>query len=429
MMRWSLALCVVLAALPAHAQDKAKQLPPEEPSGFYSGLPEEALPSPDSPSLDLYGFVDFTYTKNLDKSDVIYDKFPGYGSFAVGNINLYAASNLSRNWRSLLEVRLLYLPHGADGPFSTNGSVARVDNNVGDYNDVQRPLRWGGIEIERVFLEYQATEWLAVQMGQWLTPYGIWNIDHGSPTVIPVRRPFVIGESLFPERQTGIEAHGAFLSGTTTLGYHLSLSNGKGPVDEYLDLDSNSALGGRLYLRSTAVGTFTLGASTFYGKYTDRSKSYRPRAGVTPTVLEIVDPITVQYDELAFGADARWEHQGFLAQAEGIINQRNYVDPYRRSDGGGIVADELNIGGYALLGYRTPFVGIMPYTMVEYYNFALNTMLPPAVTTSTGLNIQPQPSVVFKLQYQYVQLGNNTTSTELLRGTLHQVDAQAAWTF
>lgn len=420
-------IAALALALAPTASAQPKKLP-EEPSGFYSGMPEEALPSPDRPSVDLYGFVDFTYTKNLDRSDVPYDKFPHFGSFAVGNVNLYAASQLSRNWRSLLEVRFLYLPHGADGAFSANGSVSRADNSVPDYNDVQRPLRWGGIEIERVFLEYQATEWLAVQMGQWLTPYGIWNIDHGSPTVIPVRRPFVIGESLFPERQTGIEAHGAFLTGASTVGYHLSLSNGKGPVDEYLDLDDNSALGGRLFWRSTALGTFTLGASTFYGKYTDRSKAYAPKPGVTPTQLEILDPITVQYDELAFGADARWEYDGFLAQAEAIVNQRNYVDPYRRIDGGGVVADELNIGGYALMGYRTRWLGIMPYTMAEYYNFALNTLLPPAVTTTTGLNIQPQPSVVFKLQYQYTQLGD-TSRREALRGTLHQLDAQAAWAF
>lgn len=410
----------------AHAPQAFAQAA-SEPGGFYSGTSDEGDGS-DAPKLDLYGFVDFTYTKNLDGPDVPYDAFPQFGSFAVGNINLYAASNLSSKFRSLLEVRLLYLPHGADGAFSPDGNISRTDTNVGDYNDTQRLLRWGGIEIERVFLEYQARDWLAVQLGQFLTPYGIWNIDHGSPTVIPVRRPFVIGESLFPERQTGIEAHGAFLSGKTSFGYHLTFSNGKGPLDAYLDLDDNNALGGRLYVSSTALGHATLGGSAFYGKYTDRNKAYRPEPGISPPQLETVSAITEQYDELAFGGDLRWEIDGFLAQAEVIVNQRNYTDPYRRVDGGGIVADELNIGGYALLGYRTPWLGIMPYTMAESYNFAINTLLPPTVTTTTGLNIQPSPNVVFKLQYEYAQLGD-TSSKELLRGTLHQFDAQAAWTF
>jgi hypothetical protein len=421
-------LGALLASCAAAYAPQARAQAASEPGGFYSGTNDEAGDGSDTPKLDLYGFVDFTYTKNLDGPDVPYDSFPQFGSFAVGNINLYAASNLSAKFRSLLEVRLLYLPHGADGAFSPDGNISRADTNVPDYNDTQRLLRWGGIEIERVFLEYQARDWLALQLGQFLTPYGIWNIDHGSPTVIPVRRPFVIGESLFPERQTGIEAHGAFLSGKTSLGYHLTFSNGKGPLDAYLDLDDNNALGGRLYVSSTALGHATLGGSAFYGKYTDRSKAYRPEPGVSPQQLETVSEVTEQYDELAFGADLRWEIDGFLAQAEVIVNQRNYADPYRRVDGGGIVADELNIGGYALLGYRTPWLGIMPYTMGESYNFAINTLLPPTVTTTTGLNIQPSPNVVFKVQYEYAQLGD-TSSKELLRGTLHQFDAQAAWTF
>lgn len=417
------ALCLVSGpALPAQADDSA------DPSGFYAGTGDEGTEGSDAPKLDLYGFVDFTYTKNLDGSDVPYDKFPHFGSFAVGNINLYAASNLTRGWRSLLEVRFLYLPHGNDGAFSPNGSISRTDTTANDYNDLQRQLRWGGIEIERVFLEYQARDWLAVQLGQFLTPYGIWNIDHGTPTVIPVRRPFVIGESLFPERQTGIEAHGAFLLGKTSFGYHVTFSNGKGPLDAYLDLDDNNAVGGRMFVRSSALGSFTLGGSGFYGKYTDRGKAYAPAPGIAPTQLEIQDEPVEQYDELSFGGDARWEYDGFLAQAEVIVNQRNYEDPYRRVDGGGIVADELNVGGYALIGYRTPWLGIMPFTMAESYNFAINTLLPPTVTTTTGLNIQPHPNVVFKVQYEYAQIGD-LSSKEVLRGTIHQLDAQAAWSF
>ncbi len=421
---WQLAAACLVAG---GARGQEPRTLAADPGGFYGDVPDGAS-EPDGPALELYGFVDFTYTKNLDGPDVPYDKFPAFGTFAVGNVNLYAASTLSRQWRSLLEVRFLYLPNGADGEFSANGSIARTDNTANDYSDFQRPLRWGGVEIERVFLEYQASEWLALQFGQFLTPYGIWNVDHGTPTVIPVRRPFVIGERLFPERQTGIEAHGALYSGATAFGYHLAISNGKGPVDEYLDLDDNSALFGRLFLREQALGTLTLGASAYYGKYTDRSKAYQPKPGVTPVQIEVRNDIKVQYAELAFAGDARWEHDGFVVQSEAVIDQRNYVDPYRRNDGGGIVADELSIGVYALLGYRTPWLGVMPYTMAEYYNFAISTLFPPTVTTSTGLNIQPDPSVVFKVQYQYGQLGT-LSSPEQIRGTLHQFDAQMAWAF
>ncbi len=421
------------APLPANLTEtealQEEQAKPALPGGFYSGDAGVSELS-EAPRLDLYGFVDLTYTKNLDGPDVPYSRFPHFGSFAIGNLNLYAASTLGKGWRSLIEVRFLYLPGGSDQAFNPGGPVARTNTEVGDYADFQRVLRWGGVEIERVFLEYQASDWLAFQLGQFLTPYGVWNVDHGSPTVIPVRRPFVIGEGLFPERQTGIEVHGALHSGATSYGYHLTFSNGKGPLDAYLDLDSNNALGARLFVRNTSVGNLTVGASGFYGRNTNRNKSYAPKPGVSPPQLEIHDDITMQYDELSLGADVLWEWNDLLAQGELILNQRNYVDPYRRLDssGVGVVPDERNFGGYALLGYRTPWLGIMPYTLAEYYNFQLSALFPPAISTAFGINIRPQGSVVFKAQYQYTQLGT-LSSRELLRGTLHELDFQAAWAF
>ena len=36
----------------------------------------------------------------------------------------------------------------------------------------------------------------------------------------------------------------------------------------------------------------------------------------------------------------------------------------------------------------------MPYTLAEYYNFSVSTLLPPAISVATGLNIQPQANIV-----------------------------------
>lgn len=69
----------------------------------------------------------------------------------------------------------------------------------------------GRIQIERAWLEYSAHSLLTIRAGQGLTPVGIWNVDRGTPTIIPPSRPYVIGIGMFPTRQTGFELYGSYL--------------------------------------------------------------------------------------------------------------------------------------------------------------------------------------------------------------------------
>jgi len=281
-----------------------------------------------------------------------------------------------------------------------------------------------------VFLEYQATEWLAFQAGQFLTPYGIWNIDHGTPTLVGVRRPYIIGDALFPERQTGLEAHGAFHLDRTSFGYHATLSNGRGPLDSFLDLDANKAAGGRLFVRHTGLGTLTLGGSAYYGKYTDRSTTWATAAGKEPPLLEIRDAITEEFTELAMAADLRWEWEGLLVQGEVIRSDRGYADEHRRvvTEGRELQPDYSRLGTYGLIGFRTSFFGAMPYVFGETYDFEGDPFLSNAAGTAFGLNVRPQANVVFKAQYFFALLGDESDQ-RLFRGSLRRLDLQVAWAF
>lgn len=126
---------------------------------------------------------------------------PSANAFAVGNFNVYLSSNLGNNWRALAEVRFLYLPNGTTSVDPRTGDATRTDTTVLDYSGFEEPIRWGGIRIERTYVEHELSALFKVQAGQFLTPYGIWNVDHGSPTIVGIKKPFAVAEQSFPNNR------------------------------------------------------------------------------------------------------------------------------------------------------------------------------------------------------------------------------------
>jgi hypothetical protein len=375
--------------------------------------------------LSLYGFADFAFSVPIGDS---YD--PYVTTFAVGNLNLYMSADLGDDWRSLSEIRFMYLPGGStpsNAPFD-QPPPPRIDTSVADYTDIGRPVKWGGISIERAWLEHTFHPLLTVRAGQWLTPYGIWNVDHGSPVIIGVRRPFIVGESLFPQHQTGIETYGSVGFGPSVVGYHLTLSNGRGPIDSYKDLDSNKAIGARLFYKYDGdFGVITVGASGYRGKYTD---SYDALGVDAAGNVTLDHPITVRYDELSLAADAKWEWQGLLVQGEAIINDVAYDDRHRPKamvfDGGppGFSPDHRKLGVYGITGYRTPFLGIMPWVGAEYYRPGIPFIYQSVAASFVGFNVRPTPRVVLKGQWTHVWVPSNEPIAPF-----NYMDFQAAWSF
>jgi hypothetical protein len=370
--------------------------------------------------LNLYGFADFTYTRYIGD----YSSTPA--TFAVGNVNLYLASELGDGWRSLVEVRYLYLPNGA----TSGGELGYLtDTTVNDYTDFSRPMQWGGISIQRAWIERTFHKLLTVRVGHWLTPYGIWNVDHGSPVVIGVTRPYIIGEALLPASQTGIEIYGTCDINTIQLGYHLTLSNGRGPASTIMDLDDNKAVGGRFFLRfdSAGFGTLTAGGAFYHGRYTSNHAELGVDAKGTPTFVPIVDS---QFDELSLSADLKWQWRGLLVQGELIENEVAYLPGGRtKSTIAGLPpsfdSDFRRWGVYSLVGYRLPFFGVMPYAGGGYYKEGSPSWVPGVADFWFGLNLRPTPRVVLKLQYTHAHFYNTTLSGVDMR----LITAQTAWSF
>jgi hypothetical protein len=377
--------------------------------------------------LNIYGFIDFTYTQRLNG----FTLSSPYPTFMVGNLNLYVGAELGDGWRTLTEFRLLYVPNGQVPTAQVFAPDAvRTDTTVGDPADFGRPMRWGGVEIERAWLEYSAHPLLTIRGGQWLTPYGIWIVDHGSPVIIGVRRPYVVGEELIPEHQTGLLIYGSSIIGTTELGYNLSLSNGRGPVDTYQDFDKNKAVTGRLSLTNESpIGTISLGVTIYRGRYTNRST----RFVITPDGAFGIDYIsTNHYEELSLGADARWIWHDLTVQSEFIRRDTALDDRFRPAAlpapgvPPGFTPDFTSTAFYVMGAYRLPWLNIMPFFGGE----ASDPGLANAFTGTAiwgGLNVRPTPRVVLKLQ---LTKSWATNGAEFIGANgIEALDLQAAWSF
>ena len=377
-------------------------------------------------SLNIYGFTDFTYTHRLND----FTFASPYPSFMVGNLNLYAGAELGSGWRALTEFRLLYVPNGSiPAEQALELEPDRIDTTVADPADYGRPLRWGGVEIERAWLEYAVHSLLTVQVGQWLTPYGIWNVDHGSPVIIGVRRPYVVGEALIPERQTGVQLYGSFLTGTTEIGYNLGLSNGRGPLDAYQDLDKNKAVTARLFVNSDLpIGTLSLGGTMYRGTYTNRhTRLFISAIGQLGT--EYIS--TERWDELGLAADLRWIFEDLTVQGELIMRDVAYDDALRPGSlpvpgaPPGFAADYRSLGWYAMAAYRLPWWNITPFFGGEHY-VPGEELVFDASAVWGGLNIHPIPRVVLKAQYTQSWFPDDSVIGD---DGIQVIDLQAAWSF
>ena len=354
-----------------------------------------------------------------------------HSSFYVGNLNLYLAKNLTSSIRMFGEIRFMLLPNGAPDHTATGGQL--IDTGVDDYTDFGRTVEWGGINIQRLYIEWSPYRALQFRAGQYLTPYGIWNVDHGSPTIVPVQKPFIIGQRLFPDRQTGVEILGQFdASAHNSFGYNVTLSNGTGPASSYRDLDSNKAIGGRVWWRFDGLGELRVGGSGYYGRYTAATQT--PGLGPDGMHAVYLENIQAAYDTLSLAADLKYTVAGLLFQSELVTQQRKYIESGRVGSVQPLVGqyvapnDKLSWGVYGLIGYRFEWFGIMPYFLLQYITSTeVNTG---AVLDnsgwSAGLNIRPIDSLVFKLEYDE---GRFPKGSLISSDPIRIFQAQIAWAF
>jgi hypothetical protein len=356
--------------------------------------------------LNLYGFADISYAVQHFVRAV--PTIPqDTRSFGVGNLNVYLARNLIARARVLAEIRFTFVPNGTQ-----NADGTYVNTTAQDLSNFVRPVQWGGIVIERLYAEYDLTPHLTVRAGHWLTPYGVWNIDHGSPAIVATNRPYIIGEQFFPEHQTGLDVFGTHYISDLKLSGHLTVSNGRGGTEAVTDQDNKLAFGGRAELE-TPWG-LKVGGSYYRGRYT----ALPAAVGVMPETFR----------EASYGGDAQYKLGALHFQGEVIARERHYVAGQRSAGAAGFVPDGRDFGLYALADYRFDQLwNVTPYGFFELYQPGNGPYFSGLKGVNLGLNFRPAASLVLKLQANRTQFDGGP---ELLADQkIYYFSTQVSWVF
>lgn len=372
------------------------------------------------PSLDVYGFMAFYAGKwFIEEDNVLHGIMHNKLTFGVTDVNVYFSGHLTETLSSLLELRFTFLPNGADASYIP--VYDRVDTHYVNAN-TSETLALGGVIIERAKIEWQPYDYFGITVGRFLTPFGIWNIDHGAPVVIPINKPYLMLRHLMPLAQTGFAIQGRFFPAASTyFDYVVTLSNGRGPTEEVYDLDENKAVGLRLRLsyEGQDVG-FSLGTYGYFGHTTDNTKEPDfGGGGIEEFAMREVT--TSRYQEMAGSVDLLLRLWNFRIQSEAAGGLLKYeVRPIATVP---VIEEESPLGEYQpdfykwnvylMLAYEIPIrsgdkeMFLTPFLLAEYD--VMYDSLPEYNTWvwRGGLNFKPNSFVVLKLDGTYVWLSKN----------------------
>ena len=266
--------------------------------------------------LKIFGFVDVQWYMYLFPDDATQKNSKlDNNSFAVGHWNLYLDKKLGDSFRTMGEVRFAFQPYGEQISSGADQSdFERANTEAIDWVDAYY-WDWGGISIQRVWIEYKPNDYFGIRAGHYLTPFGVWNVDHGPTVVIPAHRPFIITSQLMPDAQTGLYAYGRlFPSDSTFIDYGLTVSNGRGPVQKLYDLDDHKALGLNLGFSYRGPVSLSFGTYLFWGKTTDTAEVQS--IDLVINAVDISDEVVYQYYEKTMSFYLKFEVAGLLLQGE-----------------------------------------------------------------------------------------------------------------
>lgn len=389
----------------------------------------------------VYGFFDLRFSKGFWKDDALYNiPFGGTtSSFLMTSVNLYIQSQMTKNLGAIVELQFSYVPMGEETEWEY---VAKLPNG-GEITQGEYERRYplivdpatsafftpGGVNIERAHFSYTPIDWFNVIAGRFLTPYGIWNLDHGAPTILPVLTPWLLVRNGVPNAQTGVQVYGrAFFRYDLYLDYAITVTNGRHwyRLDAIQDFDENKALGLRLRL-SYEGRNFSIagGGYGYIGKSTDIERTIT-MAVDSNMILDksVYRPIRSEVDytikamEYVATADLLIKLYDFTLQNEFYSSRFQFsMPPVLETNWGAFsgvpitqtvyYASYISMGYYSLLSWELPLeewispVRITPYVMYEFSQYNDNIPWANYNIFVGGVNLKPSPFVVLKAEYMH----------------------------
>ena len=295
----------------------------------------------------LSGFIDVEYSNFGTEHSSLLPLITGTSTFSNSHLNIYMSSKVSDIIHVFSEIRYLYKPN-----------LDFIEENV-----YQR--HGGSINIERAWIRWHIDDKYQFKFGKFLVPYGIWNLDHGSPILLSTRTPMVLRKQLFPEYIVGVQFLGHMYIGDDELDYFAWIGNNKGETQYEQDDFDEKAMGFRLRYSFDILDQFAIGVSGYMGKViepqfhmtnetmyhaqsiflAENELSYSSHAVDSVFVKETMsalsktrlpaiisggfnprgEPLT-SYKERALGVDLSIEYEGFGLQGEYILNHITATD-------------------------------------------------------------------------------------------------------
>lgn len=424
-------------------------------------------------NMSIYGYLDFTLAKTTaaESNNLLFQQpfLTEDIEMDVGDINLYFDFTPNEYTRALVEVNFGNSPGDDDRIIGvTNGivdfestGVAPIDGSIGVIGPIinqsagtveivapKSEKKYYGVEIERAWVDVSLSDEYTLKAGKFITPAGIWAVDHGSPVITTVSQPNQTDFfPIFPRRQTGLMLTGNHFVGDHDIELKAFVSTGR-DADNVINEIDDLGYGGKLGLNLDMLDGVHFGVSGFGGTIKRESRTYNinqlvpaddllamasdPAVAADPTGMALAGAIGAylaadepnlgladytlkstrkQYD-VAYGAEMKIEESGFTLQGE--INGRKLIDEQNND------AEMTYLAWYGLLSYTsflTENVSVTPYGFVETITWEDPENDPYGGLTSipmdgwtqyaTGLNFGFFNNYRLKLEYAYSNLHVN----------------------